>query len=33
LPALNDVLTLSFQAARAAGTQVWIELDNVGFYR
>jgi imidazolonepropionase-like amidohydrolase len=33
LPALHDVLTLSFQAARAAGTQVWIELDNVGFYR
>ncbi len=33
LPALRDALTLSFQAARPAGAQVWIELDNVELYR
>ncbi len=33
LPPLKDVLSLSFQATRPAGTEVWLELDNLEFYK
>lgn len=29
----NDVLLLSFELARPAGTQGWLELDNLSFYK